>query len=455
MAGNNTILNTIALLSATLTTYNPLPYNPGFSIKNVLSLAQSLPRYSWEYGTSAEAQLELFTPQFSVFGATPFPIPALPAARVIALNYASSKVDFGTGYAALSAGSGAAGDPSSLGVSAVMLGKLDGEYMAAAQETVDALLTQIPRWSNGAISHRPDVAELWADFVYMVPPFLAYYGADTPNASILLQSYTQCQLYRQVLQPSSGGAWMHIMGPQNQDTGLWSTGNGWAAAGMTRVLATFLKSPFAQQLNGTAQADAVEGLTGYVMEILDGAMSSPMSFGLLRNYLNDTSGDGQGFPGISGSTLLASVVYRMAVLRPDVFASSNSSNPTSSSSVSSYISWADNIRAVLGAYDASGNPHITKTGIATPAVNPLNWHDTTPYTSGSPEGQNFVVLMYAAWRDCVYAEVCGNPLAASTTTSATAGAATTTTTKNSRRMVKKRMHGGLRRALDIFGKISG
>ena len=310
----------------------------------------------------------------------------------------------------------------------------------------------------------------------MVPPFLAYYSADTQNASILLQSYTQCQLYRQVLQPSSSGVWMHIIGPQNQDTELWSTGNGWAAAGMMRVLATFLKSPFAQQLNGTAQADAVKGLTGYIKEILDGPMSSPMSFGLLRNYLNDTSGDGQGFPEISGSTLLASVAYRMAVLRPDVFASSpssNSSNSTSSNSNSTsfnsnssssnsnstYIFWADNIRAILGAYDASSKPHITKTGIAMPAVDPLNWHDTTPYTSGSLEGQNFVVLMYAAWRDCVYAEVCGNPLAASgsggttTTSSATAGAATTT--MNSQRMAKKQMHGRLRRALDVFGKISG
>ena len=48
---------------------------------------------------------------------------------------------------------------------------------------------------------------------------------------------------------------------------------------MTRVLATFLKSPFAQQLNGSVQADRVEGLTGYLKEILDGAMTSPMSFG--------------------------------------------------------------------------------------------------------------------------------------------------------------------------------
>ena len=83
---------------------------------------------------------------------------------------------------------------------------------------------------------------------------------------------------------------------------------------------------FRPQLNGTAQADVVQGLTGYIKEILDGAMSSPMSFGLLRNDLNDTSGDGQEFPEISGSTLLASVAYRMAVLRPDVFASSSSSS---------------------------------------------------------------------------------------------------------------------------------
>ena len=140
----------------------------------------------------------------------------------------------------------------------------------------------------------------------------------------------------------------------------------------------------------------MEGLTGYIKEILDGAMSSPMSLGLLRNYLNDTSDDGQGFPEILGSTLLASVAYRMAVLRPDVFASSpssNSSNSTSSNSNSTYIFWADNIRAVLGAYDASGKPHITITGIATPAVDPLTWHDTTPYTSRSPEGRTFVVLM--------------------------------------------------------------
>lgn len=54
--------------------------------------------------------------------------------------------------------------------------------------------------------------------------------------------------------------------------------------------------------------------------------------------------------------------------------------------------------------------HVDKIGIASPAVNPLVWGDRTPYTKGSPEGQSFLVLLYAAWRDCVEASVCSSDL---------------------------------------------
>lgn len=50
--------------------------------------------------------------------------------------------------------------------------------------------------------------------------------------------------------------------------------------------------------------------------------------------------------------------------------------------------------------------HVDENGLASPAVNPLGWGDRTPFTSGSPEGQSFIVLLYAAWRDCVEAGVC-------------------------------------------------
>lgn len=36
----------------------------------------------------------------------------------------------------------------------------------------------------------------------------------------------------------------------------------------------------------------------------------------------------------------------------------------------------------MGGDDAEGNPHITSNGTATPAVNPLGWSDTAPWTAG-------------------------------------------------------------------------
>ncbi len=54
----------------------------------------------------------------------------------------------------------------------------------------------------------------------------------------MAETVRQCGLYRAVLKTSSALSWRHIIGPQSQDTGLWSTGNGWACFGMVRVLYT-------------------------------------------------------------------------------------------------------------------------------------------------------------------------------------------------------------------------
>jgi rhamnogalacturonyl hydrolase YesR len=234
-----------------------------------------------------------------------------------------------------------------------------------------------------------------ADFMYMVPPFLAFYAADQSNETLLLESVHQCGYYREVLQSNTTasykGAWEHIIGPDSQDLGIWSTGNAWAAGGMTRVLATVMRAPVAQNASWTE--GAISNLTTWIKEIVDGAMGSSLDAGLLRNYFDDMDPAAHGFGEISGSSMLAAVVYRMAALRPDVWNDS-------------YISWADGIRKVLGGNDAAGNPHVTADGIVTPAVNPLAWLDTTPHTTGSPEGQAFVTLMYAAWRDCVLVGSC-------------------------------------------------
>ncbi|KAJ3504918.1 hypothetical protein NLJ89_g7687 [Agrocybe chaxingu] len=274
-----------------------IPFSPGFDISAVLSLAISLPSHSWEFGTAAEALLELYDAPYSVYGEKPFPIPRLSPSSSspvysTALDYAKQKIVIGTPPNGLSDGDGAVGDPASLGVAALLLGVSDEKYKVAVEAEIEYLLEGAPRWSNEAISHRAAYAELWADFMYMAPPFMAYYGAVTSNATVLRAAVDQCHLYHQVLltnttsysanppsmhPPSAGGLWVHIVGPENADPGLWSTGNAWAAAGMMRVLATVLKAPRATFKAGSALSSAwrhtaIADLTRMISDILDAAI---------------------------------------------------------------------------------------------------------------------------------------------------------------------------------------
>ena len=67
-----------------------------------------------------------------------------------------------------------------------------------------------------------------ADFVYMAPPFIAYYGilqGGSQEATLLQQAYDQCRLYRNYLRDDSG-LWKHIVlgDTASQDFRHWGTG---------------------------------------------------------------------------------------------------------------------------------------------------------------------------------------------------------------------------------------
>ena len=69
-----------------------------------------------------------------------------------------------------------------------------------------------------------------SDFVYMVPPFLAYYGLIAQNESLVVEAYNQIKLYRSYLRnPSANNLWRHILlgsdaGAPLNDEGYWATG---------------------------------------------------------------------------------------------------------------------------------------------------------------------------------------------------------------------------------------
>lgn len=125
---------------------------------------------SWEYGTTAQALLELYSSELSVFAADPFPNGRVPSIDlpVVALTYAKKfiRLNEQTLFPDSSVG-----DPASLGVSSILLGQSAPAYLDAADQQANFLLNIAPRMNNGAVSHRTEMAECWSDNMAMSLPF--------------------------------------------------------------------------------------------------------------------------------------------------------------------------------------------------------------------------------------------------------------------------------------------
>ena len=202
-------------------------------------------------GTRAQAILELDYPRLSVFSPNYYGRISEGAHSPEVNDIAKYWLDQLPSDAQQFVIEGAAGDTASVGVAFVNAGLnpngTDGAVFDtfAARET-DWLLTAIPRMDNGAISHRPphEPAQVWADNFYMSPPYLAYYGIATKNISVAKEAFTQIAAMRDILRDPETGLLMHVIGGHWEDRKLWGTGIAWAIAGISRVYATYLYSPF-------------------------------------------------------------------------------------------------------------------------------------------------------------------------------------------------------------------
>jgi hypothetical protein len=136
--------------------------------------------------------------------------------------------------------------------------------------------------------------------------------------------------------------------------------------------------------------------------------------GLFKNYadgFNSSNGNGttnNNFDDASSSALLAATVYHLALLtgnktfipqaertRVALFAPNGTSAPSSSSSSSS-SSNSSNSSSASASSAFAHTPYFTTAGWLSPVVDPLN---VGSEGSQSPEGQAFVLMLHAAWRD--------------------------------------------------------
>ncbi|KAF9647034.1 Six-hairpin glycosidase [Thelephora ganbajun] len=375
---------TVASLLATITSTSGRPYARApideATLTKVRANAIASAQRSWEVGTLTEALLEYSWPQLSVFndaGSIP------PARQLFTSNYPVDVVKIATDIVEKKPNDslalvqdGSVGDPASIGFAVILANwtrndTSDNRFSVAAGSQLNYVLSHSPHTDDGAISHRTEQVQLWSDFVYMVPPFIAYFGAyDQPDAKkwLLQAAYDQCRLYRKYLQDSTTNLWKHIELGSWQDEKLWATGNGWAAAGMFRVLQTIRNSDVSDSF-----LDQQQDLLNWIEEIVKTAWNYQTSAGALRNVIDESDS----FMDTASTALIASVTFRLAVLKGDS---------------SAYISSAN------AAYDFV-HRNIDNDGWLRNTVDPLTFYTPSSSDQPSPEAQSFVLLLEAARRD--------------------------------------------------------
>jgi rhamnogalacturonyl hydrolase YesR len=300
----------------------------------------AMQRRVWEQGTAAQALLELGETDWVVL-----------LAKDAVVNQLSD------GRLGLNEGNTAVCDPAVNGEPVLFAAKVTGDpsLQKAAERMLDFLLQKAHRTGSGIIYHTLSENRIWVDGLYMMPPFLAAAGQHA-------EAMKQIAGFRKALRDPDTKLYSHIWDEDKQAferKALWAGGNGWAMAGMTRVLRSLPASMAAER------AQLVE----WIRELVDASLAWRRASGLFHDVLNDPST----FEETNFAQMLAYTLYR---------------GVAGGWMPRSYLPTAESLRAAaIGKVDAFG---IVQGVCGAPFFN----------SSGtSTEGQAFYLLMEAARRD--------------------------------------------------------
>ena len=309
-------------------------------IGKVMHAMLAMQRRAWEQGVAAQAMLELGEMEWVVLLAKDAVVNQLKDGRL-----------------GLNEGNGAVADPAANGEPLLRAAEVTGDaaLSKAADRMLSFLMVKAPRTPDGLIYHNYIENRIWVDACYMAPPFLAAAGKPTEAVDQLLG-------YVDRLFDRDAKLFHHIWDEDLHDyvrPQFWGVGNGWAAAGMARVIGAL----------GEDFREERIALIGYVRELLDGCLAHLRPDGLFHNVLDDPST----FVETNAAQMLAYTMYRGVAggwLDDGYLAHADRMREAAHDKVDTY----GLVQGVCGA------PHFDRPGTAT-------------------EGQAFYLLMEAAYRD--------------------------------------------------------
>lgn len=309
-------------------------------IRRVIRAALTMQRWPWEQGVLAQAFMELGEAELTV----------LMAAEAVVNAYKDGRL-------AMKYDRGAGTDPASNGEPVLYAARVTGEtrFTEAADRMLTYLLYRAQRTREGIILHSENQGQIWIDSCFMAPPFLAVAGHPDDATK-------QIEGYRRTLW-DEGKRLFHHQWDVDRKTftrpAFWGVGNGWAAAGMTRVIRALPASMEEQKRT----------LAGYVKEVIDGCFSHQRPDG----FFHDVVDDPRTFVETNLAQMLCYAVYRGAA---------------GGWLDDSYVARADAMRErIYAKVDERG---LVRDVCAAP---------TFDYAGTAPEGQAFFLLMEAAERD--------------------------------------------------------
>lgn len=227
-------------------------------IRKVKQALLSMQRYSWEQGVAAQAFLEMGEKEL-----------------VIQMSKAAVLNQLADGRLAAIGNISAVTDPAGIGEAVLYASEVtkDPELGSAVQKLLNWLLEKAPRNRDGIIYHVIEKPQMWVDSFYMSPPFLSAAGYHQ-------EALKQIKGYISLLYNPEKKLFSHIWDESKNDFArkdCWGVGNGWALAGITRVLAT-LPEEFNAEKNE---------LINFVKTVLDSCLGHMRTDGLFHDVLDD------------------------------------------------------------------------------------------------------------------------------------------------------------------------
>lgn len=237
----------------------------------------SMQRYSWEQGVAAQAFLEMGEEELVIQMSKAALLNQLEDGRLAAIGNISAVTD-----------------PAAIGEAVLYSSKLtkDPELCSAVQKLSNWLLEKAPRNSGGIIYHIMEKPQMWVDSFYMSPPFLSAAGYHQ-------EALKQIKGYISLLFDTEKKLFSHIWDESKNDFArkdYWGVGNGWALAGITRVIA---------MLPEELKAEKSE-LINFVKTVLDSCLSYMRADGLFYDVLDNKDS----FVETNSSQMMAYTIYR-------------------------------------------------------------------------------------------------------------------------------------------------